>query len=182
MTDRADRDERWIQTATGLRFWPLHPRTQDVNVFDIAHALSNKCRYSGHTAHFYSVAQHSVLVAHCLPAELKLWGLFHDAAEAYLPDVANPIKSSIVGFQEIEDRVMRTIAEFVGLPWPCPAAVTDIDRRIVNDERRALLPLTTDVWPSDSLKPLGVKIRPMMPWDARSAWIDEYMTLTGKQP
>lgn len=181
MTDH-DRDSRWIQTATGRRFWPLSPRIEDVNVFDIAHALSNKCRYSGHTAHFYSVAQHSVLVAAFLPPELKLWGLMHDAAEAYLPDVANPIKSSIVGFQEIEDRVMRVVADYAGLPWPCPPEVTDIDRRIVHDERLALLPRTSDVWPSDSLKPLGIRIRLLDPFAARMQWIEEWISLTGRQP
>ena len=53
----------WMQTATGGVFWPVDPRPEDVEIEDIAHALSLICRYCGHVREFYSVAQHSVLVA-----------------------------------------------------------------------------------------------------------------------
>ena len=111
-------DGDWIQTYTGRRFYPLHPRAEDVSILDIAHALSLKTRFSGHCSTFYSVAEHSILVAKQVPKELQLHALLHDAAEAYLPDVARPIKHRLMvakdtmhWFREVEERVLYTIAE-----------------------------------------------------------------------
>ena len=53
----------WIMTFTGRKFWVLDPQPEDVNIIDIAHALAMKVRFNGHVSRFYSVAQHSVLVA-----------------------------------------------------------------------------------------------------------------------
>jgi 5'-deoxynucleotidase YfbR-like HD superfamily hydrolase len=107
----ARNDNNWIQTFTGRQFWPLDPRPEDIELLDIAHALANKCRYTGHTRSFYSVAQHSVLVSEIVPAADAHWGLLHDASEAYLPDVARPVKRELAGFQEIENRLMGCVAE-----------------------------------------------------------------------
>lgn len=53
----------WMQTYTGLAFWPLDPRPEEINIDDISHALSMQCRYAGHCRTFYSVAEHSVWCA-----------------------------------------------------------------------------------------------------------------------
>lgn len=53
----------YMTTYTGLRFYPFHPRREDVRIEDIAHHLALTCRWSGAVREFYSVAQHSVLVA-----------------------------------------------------------------------------------------------------------------------
>lgn len=70
-------------TYTGRQFWPLDPRAEDIDIRDVAHHLSLICRFNGAGRAFYSLAQHSCLVADTLDAPLKLWGLLHDAAEAY---------------------------------------------------------------------------------------------------
>jgi hypothetical protein len=72
----------WMQTFTGRRFWPLDPRGEDVLIEDIAHALSLLTRYGGHCTRFYSVAEHSVLLARAATPENALWLLLHDASEA----------------------------------------------------------------------------------------------------
>ncbi|MFN9113590.1 MAG: phosphohydrolase, partial [Bacteroidota bacterium] len=71
---------QWIQTFSGIAFWPLDPKPEHVRIADIAHALSMKCRYNGHTRKFYSVAEHSVLVSRHVPEEDALWALLHDAS------------------------------------------------------------------------------------------------------
>lgn len=83
------RGAAWILTSTGRQFWPLQPRADEICIEDIAHHLSMQCRFTGATRFHYSVAQHSVLVSQLAPdGENPLWGLLHDAAEAYLVDVA----------------------------------------------------------------------------------------------
>ena len=86
------KDRSWIQTYTGKRFWPLSPEKGEICIEDVAWALSNMPRFTGHTSRFYSVAEHSIMVARLCPPRLKLAGLLHDASEAYLCDIASPVK------------------------------------------------------------------------------------------
>src|SRR5579872_2947230 len=88
-------NQPWIQTASGLEFPLFEPRLDAINIEDIAHGLSMICRFTGQCARFYSVAEHSVHVSHLVPREDAAWGLLHDAAEAYLGDVASPLKKHL---------------------------------------------------------------------------------------
>ena len=138
----------WIQTYTGRKVYPLELTADQVCVEDVAHALSLKCRFAGHCRRFYSVADHSLRVAAILPPPLRLAGLLHDAAEAYLPDVAGPIKSRFLlrpgaryrdasagsavqascvradtgeytpTFDEVEAHVLSAVFEGLGVPRP----------------------------------------------------------------
>lgn len=90
---RATPHSDYIETSRGRQFWLDKP------IFDpdeIAHALGNQCRFAGHCRQFYSVAEHSLLVA-SLVAHLGLGdpfeGLMHDAHEAYVLDMPAPWKS-----------------------------------------------------------------------------------------
>jgi len=123
----------WIQTYTGGQFDPLNPRTEDVNIIDIAHALSMKCRYTGHAPQFYSVAQHSVLASmFCSDSRAAL---MHDGGEAYLPDVARPIKQYLPGFMEMEDAVLSVIFDaFKVKSLILPDCVHEIDLRLLASE------------------------------------------------
>ncbi len=88
------RGEPFILTYTGKKFPYSDVTTDCIDIRDIAHSLSQLCRYTGHTNLFYSVAQHSLLVSEKMPggpAE-KLVGLLHDGAEAYTNDLASPLK------------------------------------------------------------------------------------------
>jgi len=103
MMDNFRNDDEWIQTYTGKKFWAFDAAIADICIEDIAHALAMRCRFGCHCKEFYSVAQHSVIVSHHLPPELKLWGLLHDATEAYLPDVPRPQKGRLyVGHSRYE--------------------------------------------------------------------------------
>jgi 5'-deoxynucleotidase YfbR-like HD superfamily hydrolase len=96
----------YICTFTGRKFWPLDPSPDDVDVQDIAHALSNMCRWTGHIREFYSVAQHACMVADLVSSFGKqhaLAGLHHDSAEAYLSDICSPTKQFLYCRYQLRD-------------------------------------------------------------------------------
>lgn len=105
----------WIQMHSGIAFWPMDPRADEVRLEDIAHSLSLLCRFGGHCSRFYSVAEHSVHVARLCSPEVALWGLLHDASEAYVVDLPRPIKRQLPEYAEIEGLVQFAIAEHFGL-------------------------------------------------------------------
>lgn len=132
----------WGCTATGRTYWPEDPRAGDFDIEDIAHALANQCRFGGHVRDFYSVAQHSVFVSLvCGPAD-ALWGLLHDASEAYLIDIPRPVKlcKGMEGYRLIERRFMRAICEQYGLAHQMPSSVHDADEAMLAAEARDLMP------------------------------------------
>lgn len=102
----------WLQTFTGKKFDFLNTHESMVDLTDIAHALSTQCRFGGHSKKFYSIAEHSVLVSELLPESLKVAGLMHDAAEAYVGDLVRPLKylpEIKPVFKKIENNIQRVI-------------------------------------------------------------------------
>jgi len=155
----------WIQTYMGVQFWPQDPLPEDVRLLDIAHALSNLCRFTGHSTHFYSVAQHSVHVSEQVPADDAKWGLMHDAAEAYLGDMPRPIKrNSQVGleYEIVEHRLLRVICRKFSLPVVRPMSITLADDVLLMTEKRDLCPNSPAKW-QETAKPLTEKIIPWTP-------------------
>jgi len=113
----------YIGTFTGKQFWPLDPRPEEVCLEDIAHALANICRFNGHTNRFYSVARHCLNVEALLKQRgfdkrIRLYGLLHDAAEAYICDIPRPLKHFMPEYRETEDAVQKAIYKHFGLTWP----------------------------------------------------------------
>lgn len=166
MTDVQRRGD-WMQTFTGLAFYPIDPRPDEIEPTDIAHALSMLCRYGGHVTRFYSVAEHCVLMSHAVAPENALWALLHDATEAYMQDLIRPIKRMMPEYCEAEDRLMGIIAERFGISPDCPAEVKAADNRILLDERAALMNLKPRPWAAvEHLTPLGV---PILGWSSAIA-------------
>ena len=168
----------WIQTFTNRQFFPIAPRAGDVDILDIAHALSMQCRFSGHVLRFYSVAEHSVHVSRHCPPEWRLWGLLDDAAEAYLVDVPRPIKPFLPQFREIDERITRAVAERFGLEpiFPMPDAVKEIDNRILMDERNANMGAPPAPW-NFELPPLGVDLQYWSPPEAERQFLETFEAL-----
>ncbi len=149
----------WIETYTGKKVYPLYPNPDMFCAEDIAHALSLQCRYNGHVPQFYSVAQHSVLVSQLVDTHDALWGLLHDAAEAYLSDIPSPVKGSgdFEFYRQAEDRILRCMAEWAGLsPWE-PFTVCIMDRVVLAAEHRDVFRSTLD-WADPELVPDGFRI------------------------
>jgi 5'-deoxynucleotidase YfbR-like HD superfamily hydrolase len=188
----------WIQTFTGKRFELFAPTAEQVDVLDIAHALAHLCRFAGHTAELYTVAQHSLLVAQLLPPELRLWGLLHDGAEAYTGDFPRPLKVRLQILDEdgrvqpyywAEQRIERAIGERYGLAWPMPAAVKRADNVALATEARDLLQGgPRHDWTRDLPPPCSGRIaRCLPPAEAYRLFLDEFNRLrhaqvTAEQP
>ena len=128
-----------IKTHEGLWLDVLDPDPTQIGIADIAHSLSLTARFNGHTDELYSVAQHSVNVSWDVPTEDALWGLMHDAAEAYIGDLASPIKQAFPEFQAMEDWLLEVIGRRFGLAWPVPLSVWEADKRAVEREMYYLM-------------------------------------------
>jgi hypothetical protein len=169
----------WMQTFTGLAFYPMDPRVEDIRIQDIAHSLGMICRYGGHVKRFYSVAEHCVLMSQAVAPENALWALLHDATEAYVGDMVRPLKHQLPEYMAAEDRIMGLIATRFGLTGSMPAEVKEADNRILLNERAALLGPRPQAWHRaiEALDPLPVVIRGWSPRTAESEYIARWAEL-----
>lgn len=114
-----------ICTYTGLQVDLMNPDVQSIDINDIAHSLSNICRFNGHTNVFYSVAAHSICIARALLQQssprMALYGLLHDASEAYIHDIISPFKRMLPEYGDIERRFMQMIYARYDIPYPTEA-------------------------------------------------------------
>jgi hypothetical protein len=170
----------WMQTFLGGQFWPLDPRADEIHIGDIAHALSMQCRYAGHCLRFYSVAEHSVLLANWIwrggaTQQTALWALLHDASEAYLVDVPRPVKPHLTGYKAAEAKVMAAVCERFGLPEEMPAEVHEADGDIIADERANMAPCVAPWYATG--KGLGVELQFWTPDEAEAAFLKTFAEL-----
>lgn len=161
---RRARDWRmaWIQTKSGKKFMPFGPpEPQDIDIEDIAHALSMVCRWGGACKTFYSVAEHSVHVSTEIKEELALAGLLHDAAEAYLGDIPGPLKATPVfeAYRREEDALLEEIFARFKVPGLSPDGwkeLHEVDVRIGATEARDLMPGLMDYYAARDIQPYPV--------------------------
>jgi len=136
-----------LHTASTIRTFKGHyvdvfnPDPETIDIEDIAHGLSNTCRFGGHTYVFYSVAQHSSTVARheLMPEDLKLTALLHDATEAYMCDLPRPIKRHLPSYKEAEEKLMQVIANKFHLEFPFPKEIKAIDNLTLELEHEKIM-------------------------------------------
>lgn len=181
-----------MQTRWGRAFYPLDPRPEDIDIADIASALSKLCRYTGHTKTFYSVAQHCVLVSTLVPEEHARWGLLHDASEAYTGDMSRPMKLAIrsfncdrpmaedpLGYDWIANNIEKVIAEKFGCNHRFSREkVKAADIMAAAIEKSDVMIASTWEWP-DLPKPLPQRIVPVGPVEAELMFLQRYVQLFG---
>lgn len=166
----------WMETRSGVRFYPLDPRADEVLLEDIAHHLSRINRYNGAARlESYSVAEHSVLMAMWLLEAhgdplLAYQGLFHDAPEAYIGDMVRPLKRNMPAFVAAEGPVYSAVVDAMpilrrsheprglGPDYELDDRVHAADNRILVDERAQVMYQSGNPWGIDHLEPLGVRI------------------------
>ena len=106
----------YITTYTGKHFDPANPDMAQVDIRDIAHALSLICRGNGQVKSFFSVGQHCInaakeAIARGYSNRVILACLLHDAGESYLSDVPRPLKSSMPEYVRTEEHLLDFIYE-----------------------------------------------------------------------
>ncbi|HET8688249.1 MAG TPA: hypothetical protein VFM18_16575 [Methanosarcina sp.] len=105
-----NRYQPYIETASGKKVFFLEPDPEQIDIKDIALALSRIPRFNGHTNRFYSVAEHCWTGQRFINNEYKLAFLLHDATEAYLCDIPSPIKQYLPDYKKIERGLEEAIS------------------------------------------------------------------------
>ena len=149
-----------IHTYSGIAFDLRDPQLAMVRLEDIVHSLSLMNRFNGAALFPYSVAQHSLHVAELLPPELRLEGLLHDAAEAFIGDMVSPLKQVMPEYKAVEARISTVVAEVFGLFYPEPAAVKQADLAVLAAEREQVLGPSYGPWFKDFPEPAPITIKP----------------------
>jgi 5'-deoxynucleotidase YfbR-like HD superfamily hydrolase len=115
-----------LETVSGKKVNVTNPDPSTIDITDIAWALSRMPRFSGHSIPYvpYSVAQHCIQVMKELAPhgpEIQMYGLLHDAAEAYINDLPSPVKhipEIHAVIKKLEDLLMLTIYKALELRPP----------------------------------------------------------------
>jgi 5'-deoxynucleotidase YfbR-like HD superfamily hydrolase len=168
-----------INTVSGIEVNLLDPIPSQISIEDIAHSLAYQCRFAGHVKRFYSVAQHSVVVAAMAPDALKKYALLHDAAEAYLQDVTAPLKQ-IWGpaYKLLEERFMKVISKKFDLDPELFTEVKPYDKRAVELEHQAFQCDKMHLWQTECLT-LNIPVTVFGPDHGESIFMSAFYTLFG---
>lgn len=184
--DTVDKSKAWIITFTGLKFYHLNPQPEMVTVEDIAHALSNIGRWTGHTRYHYSVAQHSVYASRIVKPEFAYEALMHDSSEAYLGDMNRPLKHFTAAgpaYREIEEKVEEVIFKKFGVSFPLPEEVKEADTQMLYAEKAQLMTITEATkyeakkWGSDETE-ANIRIQRWTPRRAEKQFLKRFAELT----
>mgnify|MGYP000252337161 CR=1 FL=1 len=124
-----------IELVDGQLFNPMSPDPELMSLEVIAAALANCTRFGGQTREFYSIGQHSVLVALLTHQDMaaQRCALLHDADECFgLPDLPTPVKPCFPEYVAAQKRIGAAVDGRYG--------VTDADHvRTKPADRQALL-------------------------------------------
>ena len=174
------RNESWRKEFDSITMLTVE-KVEDLGIQDVVALETSSRTYfaEGFGAH-NSVAQHSVLVSHICDSQDALWGLLHDASEAYLVDVPRPLKRSgkLQGYIEFEAKMQEAVCRRFGLPLKEPPSVKRADQALLATEARDLMsPLHPDWdWP---IEPLPFLIEPWEHQRAKDMFMKRFFELTG---
>ncbi len=166
-----------IMLRSGAWFDFCAPTECAFTIEDIAHGLSNICRYSGQCSSFYSVAEHSLLVSQVAEG-FEFEALLHDAAEAFLGDITRPLKQMLPEYRRIEREVENAILQRFDVPMPLPPEVKQADLRVLAAEQRQIMPRGTDGWVrGQKVLPADVVVQHLAPDEAKRVFLARFEAL-----
>lgn len=139
--------DQWISLLSGAQFNYNKPEKSDVTIEDIASALSNVCRFSGHLPYFYSVAQHLVNTSRIVPDHLAFTAVMHDTAEAFTNDIPTPLKWALPIFKELEGKIESAMAKKFNFTYPYPPEIKEADTNMLILEK-IYVKGDNSVWPN----------------------------------
>ena len=174
-----------IETFTGRLVDITCIKSSDINCLDIAHSLSQQCRFGGHSSEFMSVAEHSVNVMRYLQERFHndrvLWlaGLLHDASEAYLVDVPRPVKHVLAEYASLERDVQTAIHERFGITVDTIAhdLIKEADNAVLKSEAESLMPSQGAKWGMESIPESGLWIACLPPKEAETLFLKAFVEL-----
>jgi len=184
MTDTANY-RGYLEVYTGRRWYFMNPTPADVTITDIAHALSNLCRFGGHCARFYSVAEHSVLVSRDLEdrghnIQEVFAGLLHDGSEAYLVDMPRPLKQQLKEYNRLETLAWYAVATHFNLPLVLAPSVLEADNAVLLSEKESIV-TAGEPWEwAVGLRRSAIKPSCLLPVDAKILFLERFYELHAK--
>lgn len=171
-----------IITSSGIYFDYENPKIEQINIKDISKALSNTCRFGGHSS-FYSVAEHSV---HCatlakeagLNEDVISAALMHDAQEAYIGDMPKPLKLMMPEFQELERKIEYLVNHRFKIKSGHEKTIKSFDLQMLKAEKLALFPDDDFNWHGfNQIKDVHVDIKCWHPKEAEMHFFMTYSDL-----
>jgi uncharacterized protein len=171
-----------IRTYTGKIVNILDVKVEDVDIEDIAHSMSNICRYTGHSIYFYPDALHSVYVSRKCDKKYKMHGLLHDASGCFLGDMHGPLKHSpaMKWYCKTEkEKIMPVIAQAFGIEYTkeVDIHVKERDNRVFATEVGQVM---TCPWPVEYVPYPDLKIKALSPLKAKQVFLTEFYKLKGE--
>jgi len=170
-----------IALHSGAYFDFTKPELSDFTIRDIAHALGNLCRFTGHPQRFYSVAEHSVHCSRIVDPDHQFAALMHDAAEAFIGDIAKPLKALLPDYAVIEERVETAVLARFGLPAKLPHPVKVADMTMLRIEQAQAMD-NADAWADiEDMPSTGIKLMFWWPDVATKRFLRRFDELGGHQ-
>lgn len=162
-----------IELADGRLFDPLRPDPALMDPENIAVSLGNACRFGGQVATFYSVAQHSVLVALLAPQDMpaQRMALLHDAEEGFgLADMPKPLKPYFPDYVAAQAVIAAAVHHRYGLRASDHARIKPADRLALDIEKARLKSGRNMAywkgWASGDARPDWLELDPLGPVEA----------------
>lgn len=171
-----------IHTYTGRVIDLNNVQVSDIDIEDIAHSLSNTCRYTGHPKEYFSNAEHSVNVSLVCDPDIQIHGLLHDAAEYLVGDMHSPLKhsSEMKSYVDREkNKIMPVIAKAFKIDYTdeVSARIKTCDNRMLATEVGQLM---NGKWNLKHEPYPKFKIKALSPLKAKQAFLNQYYKLINR--
>lgn len=189
-----------IELLNGQMFNFFNPGATEVSIEELAHVLSNICRFAGHVRYFYPVAQHLLNSSYLAPPGHERAALLHDTSEGFTNDIVTPLKFLVPTFKDIEIVIESDMGRRFDFQYPLSPEVKLVDLQMLKIEKEILKPSSSHWTILDGVNTDDVAIStlpytverfvrpfrrentllmgPMTPAQAKAAFLRRYKELT----